>query len=160
MKEETGEHPFGDTGQFILLGLFPVVWVGDSFFLHKSTFLSDYVPLHIRLGILVLSLIAAVYLLMSGHTVVSHERHSTGLVSTGAFRYVRHPLYLGSILFYLGLTGSTTSLFSFGLLVAILFFYNYIASYEEKLLDERFGEDYIRYKKGTGKWMPKIGTGS
>ena len=33
MKEKRGEHPFGDAGQFILLGLFLVVWIGDSFFL-------------------------------------------------------------------------------------------------------------------------------
>ena len=44
--------------------------------------------------------------------------------------------------------------------MVIFVFYNYIASYEEKLLDERFGEDYIRYEKGTGKWVPRIGTGS
>ena len=48
MKEKNGEHPFGDAGQSILLVLFLVVWFGDSFFLHKSTFLSDYVSLLIN----------------------------------------------------------------------------------------------------------------
>lgn len=157
MKEKNGEHPFGDAGQLILLGLFLVVWAVDSFFLHKSTFLSDYVPLYIRLVILCLVLITGTYLFMSGHTVVSHERRPTGLVSTGAFRHVRHPLYLASILFYLGLAVSTASLFSLGLLVGILIFYNYIASYEEKLLELRFGEGYRSYKKSTGKWVPRIG---
>ena len=109
---------------------------------------------------MVLSLIATAYLARSGHVVVSHEQRPTAVVSTGAFRYVRHPLYLGSMLFYLGLTVSTASLFCLALLVVIFVFYNYIASYEEKLLGETFGEDYIRYKKGTGKWMPRIGTGS
>jgi len=33
MKEKEGEHPFGDAGQLISLGVFLVVWVGDSFFL-------------------------------------------------------------------------------------------------------------------------------
>ncbi|MCK4646622.1 MAG: isoprenylcysteine carboxylmethyltransferase family protein [Candidatus Aminicenantes bacterium] len=157
MKEKNGEHPFGDAGQLILLGLFLVVWAVDSFFLHKSTFLSDYVPLYIRLVILGLVFITATYLFMSGHTVVSHERRPAGLVSTGAFRYVRHPLYLASILFYVGLAVSTASLFSLGLLVGILIFYNYIASYEEKLLEARFGEGYRSYKKRTGKWVPRIG---
>ena len=40
MKEKNGEHPFGDAGQLILLGVFLVVWVGDSFFLRKTNFLS------------------------------------------------------------------------------------------------------------------------
>ena len=62
MKEKNGEHPFGDIGQLILLCLFLVVWITDSFFLHKSTFLSEHFPLYIRLVILALSFIAAVYL--------------------------------------------------------------------------------------------------
>jgi protein-S-isoprenylcysteine O-methyltransferase Ste14 len=160
MKEKNGEHPFGDAGQLVLLGLFLVVWIADSFFLGKSTFLSNYVPLYIRLVILGLALITAACLFMSGHVVVSHEQCPTGVVSTGVFGYVRHPLYLGSILFYIGLAVSTASLFSLSLLVVIFVFYNYIASYEEKLLDQRFGEPYTVYKKKTGKWVPRIGRGS
>jgi protein-S-isoprenylcysteine O-methyltransferase Ste14 len=60
-------------------------------------------------------------------------------------------------LFYVGLAVSTASFFSLGLLVGILIFYNYIASYEEKLLEVRFGEAYRSYKKSTGKWVPRIG---
>jgi len=160
MKEKNGEHPFGDIGQLILLGLFLVVWVGDSFFLRISTFISGYVSVYIRLVILVLALVTAACLVMSGHVVVNHQQRPTGIVSNGAFRYVRHPLYLGSILFYLGLSVSTASLFSLALLVVIFVFYNYIASFEEKLLDDRSGEDYRKYKKRTGKWVPRIGRGS
>ena len=157
MKEKKGEHPLGDAGQLILLGVFLVVWVWDSFFLRKSTFLSDYVPLYIRIVILSLTLIAAMYLFRSGHVVVSHEQRPNSVVASGAFRYVRHPLYLASILTYLGLTVSTVSLFSLVLFVGIFVFHNYIASYEEKLLDARFGEEYRKYKKRTGKWVPRIG---
>jgi protein-S-isoprenylcysteine O-methyltransferase Ste14 len=157
MKGKNGEHPYGDAGQLILLALFLVLWVGDSFFLHKSTFLADSVPLYIRLVILVFSLITAVLLFRSGHVVVSHEHRPTDVVSTGAFRYVRHPLYLGCILFYLGLAVSTLSLFSLALLVLIFLFYNYIAGYEEKLLVQKFGDKYSNYMKGTEKWVPRIG---
>jgi protein-S-isoprenylcysteine O-methyltransferase Ste14 len=157
MKEKKGEHPFGDAGQLILLGLFLVVWAGDSFFLHRSTFVSDYVPFSIRLVILALALITGVYLFMSGHVVVRHEERPATVLSTGAFRYVRHPLYLGAILFYLGLTVSTASVFSLALLVIIFLFYNYIASYEERLMEIKFGEDYVSYKKRTGRWVPRIG---
>jgi protein-S-isoprenylcysteine O-methyltransferase Ste14 len=132
MKEKNGEHPFGDAGQLIFLAFFLLVWVGDSFFLRK----------------------------LSGHVVVSHEHRPSDVVSTGAFRYVRHPLYLGCILFYLGLAVSTASLLSLSLLVIIFIFYNYIADYEEKLLVQRFGERYRIYKKSTGKWVPRIGPGS
>jgi protein-S-isoprenylcysteine O-methyltransferase Ste14 len=158
MKEKKGEHPYGDGGQLILLGLFLVVWAGDSFFLHKSTFVTDYVPLSVRLVILGLTLITAVYLFMSGHVVVAHEERPAFVVSTGAFRYVRHPLYLGAVLFYLGLTVSTASFISLMLLVIIFLFYNYIATYEERLMVKKFGGDYVSYKNRTGKWIPRIGS--
>jgi len=157
MKEKNGEHPFGDAGQLILLGVFLIVWIGDSFFLHRSTFLSDYLPLYIRLIILGLTLAAAMYLFRSGHVVVSHEQRPNSVVATGAFRYVRHPLYLGSILTYLGLAVSTASLFSLALLLGIFVFHNYIAGYEEELLETKYGEGYRKYKMRTGKWMPRIG---
>ena len=156
MKEKNGEHPLGDAGQLSLFGLFLVIWVLDSFILQRSTFLADTIPLLIRLMVLCAALGIAFYLFKSGHVVISGGRRSTALVSTGAFRYVRHPLYLGSLLIYFGLTFSTASLFCLALLALIALFYNYIAGYEEKLLEVKLGKDYIAYKKKTGKWIPRF----
>lgn len=157
IKEKNGEHPFGDAGQLISLGLFLVVWVVDSFSWRKSTFLQDYLPLYVRLVVLGLTLVTATLLFRSGHVVVRHEQRPNRVVTTGAFRYVRHPLYLASILTYFGLTVSTASLFCFALLVGIWIFHNYLATYEEILLEAKFGEEYLKYKQKTGKWVPKIG---
>jgi protein-S-isoprenylcysteine O-methyltransferase Ste14 len=118
--------------------------------------MSNYVPLYVRLVIFGLALITALYLFRSGHVVVSHEQRPKRVVTTGAFRYVRHPLYLASILTYFGLAVSTLSLFSLAILAGMFIFYNHIASYEERLLEEKFGEEYREYKKKTGKWVPKI----
>ena len=41
--------------------------------------------------------------------------------------------------------------------VVIFIFYNHIAGYEEKLLEDRFQAAYRNYKKRTGKWVPLIG---
>jgi protein-S-isoprenylcysteine O-methyltransferase Ste14 len=153
MKEKKGEHPIGDTGQLILLGLYLVVWVGDSFFLRWSTFLSDWLPLAIRIVLLGLALLVALVLVSTGHVVVSGK---DGLVDTGAFRYVRHPLYLASLSTYVGTTISTMSLFSLALWIPIFVFHNYIASYEERLLEAKLGEAYCEYKQRTGKWLPRL----
>ncbi len=157
MKEKKGEHPFGDAGQLVLLGLFLIVWILDSFILQWSTFLAEHIPLVYRLVFLGITLIIAAYLFKSGHVVISNEQRPAGLISTGVFRYVRHPLYLGTILTYLGLTVSSASLFSLALLVVIVLFYDYIAGYEEKLLEAKLGQAYTRYKKKTGRWFPRIG---
>jgi protein-S-isoprenylcysteine O-methyltransferase Ste14 len=154
MKEKNGEHPFGDAGQLILFGLFFLVWDADSFFLHLSTFLSAYVPLLIRLFILVTAFVIALYLFRSGHVVVEPEQRPELVITGGAFRYVRHPLYLGGMLIYLGLVISTLSLFSLAVLIGIFIFYNYIATYEEKVMEEKFREEYVKYKQKTGKWVP------
>ena len=156
MKEKNGEHPLGDAVQLMFFGLFLVIWILDSFVLQRSTFLADDIPLVLRLIIQGLLLAAAAYLFKSGHVVVSGQQRPTAVVSSGAFRYVRHPLYLGSILIYFGLTVSTMSLFCLAVLVAISLFYNYIAGYEERLLEAKFGQAYITYKQNTGKWVPNF----
>lgn len=157
MQEKNGEHPLGDAGQLILFGVFMVLWILDSFVLHRSTFLANTIPLALRLIILGVALITAFYLFKSGHVVVTGDQRPTEVVSSGAFRYVRHPLYLGSILVYFGLTVSTASLFCLALLVVIVLFYNYIAGYEEKLLEVKMGGAYVAYQKSTGKWIPQFG---
>lgn len=156
MKERRGEHPFGDAGQLILLGLFLVVWVGDSFFLHWSTFLSDWVPQPIRMALLGLALLITLNLVRTGRVVISGKERPNYVVDTGAFHYVRHPLYLACLLAYVGTTISSLSLYSFALWIPIFVFYNYIASYEEKLMEARFGEAYRDYKGRTGKWLPRV----
>ena len=157
MQEKNGEHPLGDAGQLILFGIFLITWILDSFVLHRSTFLATTIPLAFRLIILGVALITAFYLFKSGHVVVIGDQRPTEVVSSGAFRYVRHPLYLGSILVYFGLTVSTASLFCLALLVVIVLFYNYIAGYEEKLLEVKMGGAYVAYQKSTGKWIPHLG---
>jgi protein-S-isoprenylcysteine O-methyltransferase Ste14 len=155
MKQKKGEHPFGDAGQLILLGIFIIVWAGDSFFLYLSTFLADSISLFVGLALLAISIITGVLLFNSAHVVVKDDRPDY-VVSTSAFKYVRHPVYLSAMLFYLGLFFSTLSLLSLAFLLVILIFYNYIASYEEKLLESRFGEEYLKYSRRTGKWFPKF----
>jgi protein-S-isoprenylcysteine O-methyltransferase Ste14 len=154
--DHRGEHPFGHAGQLISLGVFLVVWGGDSFFLRRTTFLADLVPLAVRLLLLTLALGTSIYLVKSGHVVISHHERPKTVVTTGAFRYVRHPIYLGTLLCYLGLSMATASLLSLAVTVPIFVFYNHIASYEERLLQARFGDEYQRYRSGTGKWAPRL----
>ena len=159
MKERKGEHPFGDAGQLIFLVFFLIVWVGDSFVLHLSTFLSMYLPLSLRLIFSGITLLVSVYLFRSGHVVVTHAQRPGSVIHTGVFRYVRHPLYSATILLYIALTVSTSSLLCLGLLAIIFLFYNFIAGYEEKLMEAKFTEEYGNYKRLTGKWIPRIGKG-
>jgi protein-S-isoprenylcysteine O-methyltransferase Ste14 len=157
MEDNNGEHPLGHAGQLISLGVFMVVWVSDSFLLHRSTFLADYLPLWVRLCIVLAALVTAVYLFKSGHAVAGHGQRAANLVTTGAFSYIRHPLYAASLSVYLGMTAATTSLFSLAVFGLIVIFHDYIAGYEERSLEARFGEEYREYQRHTGKWLPGVG---
>ena len=156
MKEKRGEHPFGDAGQLILLAVFLIVWVSDSFYLHWSTFLANWIPHPARSGLLYVMLIMVAILVWTGRFVIIGKERPDHVVNTGPFHYVRHPLYLAALLGYIGTAISSFSLYSFVLLIPIIIFYNYIASYEEKLLEAKFGEAYREYERKTGKWLPRL----
>jgi protein-S-isoprenylcysteine O-methyltransferase Ste14 len=156
MKEINGEHPWGDAGQLILAGLFLLVWVLDSFFIHATTFLTRYIPWPIRLIILIAAVITALVLLRSAHFVVSQEKRPAMVITSGAFRYTRHPIYLASLLIYAGLTFSTASFASLALLIGVFVFHDYISSYEEAILEAKFGDEYRNYRAKTGKWIPRF----
>lgn len=69
------------------------------------------------------------------------------LVSRGLYGFVRHPIYLGTIAFGLGLGLGLWSwaLLLADLVVALPILY-WMASQEERLLTERFGQDYREYQ--------------
>ena len=152
-----GEHPYGDLGQIIILLVFLAIWILDSFVFRYSTFLSPYIPIYVRLVVAGLVLIAAVYLVRSGHRAVSDEILSSPRILTdGAFSRVRHPLYLAALLFYVLLIVLTLSLISLFVFAGIFVFYNFIATYEERLCEQKFGQDYRDYKMNTPRWIPLL----
>lgn len=153
----SGEYRWGDTGQLVLLGLFLLIWVTDSFIFHYSTFLSDTIPDYVRIPLAGLVLICGWYLARGGmKAVFGTDREKPEVINTGAFRIVRHPIYTGALLFYLGASLITLSIASAAFWLVILTFYILIARYEEGILVEEFGEDYKSYKKKTGMLFPKL----
>lgn len=153
----TGEHKSGDLGQLIFLILFLGVWITDSFIFHYSTFLNQVVPDYVRIPSAALVLISGWLLARNGlKTVFGGERTTPGVITTGVFRIVRHPIYLGALLFYLGSILITLSVASAALWIVIVIFYILISRYEERLLEEEFGEDYLNYKKKVGMLFPKL----
>jgi protein-S-isoprenylcysteine O-methyltransferase Ste14 len=82
---------------------------------------------------------------------------STGLVTTGAYRLVRHPIYLGLILLALGQALAFSSWFA-GLivLVGIVPTFAWRAGAEETLLSRTFGERYVLYGRQAKMIIPHL----
>lgn len=152
-----GEHRLSDIGQLILLVSFLILWVLDSFVFRFSTFPSEYIPNYVR-GILACPtlILAGTIAWIAHEEVFGKERAEPELIKTGVFSVIRHPMYLGAILLYLGLFVATFSLASLGFIVIIVIFYNCIASYEERILVAQFGEEYEEYRRNVAKWIPGL----
>jgi protein-S-isoprenylcysteine O-methyltransferase Ste14 len=151
------EHPYGHLGQIIGIILFLIVWSLDSFVFRVSTIPANYIPLAIRLILAGLCFLIAVYLFYASHKIIFEEhRDPPRVIDTGVFSLIRHPLYSSALIIYVGFFLTTLSLFSLLLFLCIFLFYDVIARFEEKKLQEAFGEDYVSYKKKTTKWFPKV----
>jgi len=152
-----GEHFFGDLGQLIFLIIFLAVWILDSFIFHYSTFISKYIPLIIRIIFSAIILIYSGFLARSGLKIVFGEiREEACVIRNGVFKIVRHPIYLGAILLYLGLIVLTFSLLSAFIWILIIIFYYFISKYEEKILTKEFGNSYLQYMTEVPMLIPRI----
>ena len=152
-----GEHRIGDAGQAIFAVLFVAVYVLDSFFLNFSTFLNDYVPNVIRVIAGTIVLIVSGFLSFNGMSIVFDEvREKPEVIRKGVFSIVRHPLYLGEILLYIGLICFSLSIASMVVWLLTTVILYKISCYEEKILLEHFGEEYRVYMKEVPMWLPRI----
>lgn len=156
-EDLAGEHRIGDMGQLIFLLIFLGVWITDTFFLKFSIILVNPISLIIRLPPGIGILVIAGWLARSGLRVVFGEvRQEPGVIRDGVFSIVRHPIYLGAILVYLGLL-----VFSFSIAAALIWFliigfYTFLCRHEEKLLTAKFGEAYTTYMREVPMLLPRL----
>ncbi|OFV83667.1 MAG: hypothetical protein A2W26_10205 [Acidobacteria bacterium RBG_16_64_8] len=87
-------------------------------------------------------------------TVVTRREHH--LVTTGPYRWIRHPLYTFGSLFYLGL-GLIAASWLILLMACLAFFLLSLRTpKEEAQLLARFGDEYAVYMESTGRYLPKL----
>ncbi len=81
-------------------------------------------------------------------------REGHQLITHGIYKYVRHPVYTGTLLRTFAIPIYVTSLlgFLFALMGIPLFIYR--IGVEEKMLIEEFGDEYLEYTKDTWKLLP------
>ena len=78
------------------------------------------------------------------------------LVITGPYRWVRNPMYLAVVAAIIGqaLLLRQVSLLIYAGVVAAAFL-TFVKLYEERVLSERFGEAYRRYRAAVPGWIPR-----
>lgn len=76
------------------------------------------------------------------------------LITTGPYKRVRHPMYLGIFVYTVGLC-----LISLDVLVILFFAFSIWFNYrripmEEQMMIDQFGDEYLKYMKKTGRFIP------
>jgi protein-S-isoprenylcysteine O-methyltransferase Ste14 len=80
------------------------------------------------------------------------------LVTTGIYRYVRHPQYLGFLLVTLGMNVQWLTILTLALWPVLAIVYYRLAKKEEKDAEEKFGEEYLKYKQRVPAFLPRMRT--
>lgn len=89
---------------------------------------------------------------MRGEYKIAELDEKQTLIIEGAFKFVRHPIYLFSILF-LGFR-PTMSLFYLVMFVCIVVYFYVGSIYEERKLVKRFGDEYKEYQERVPRIFP------
>ena len=83
---------------------------------------------------------------LQNHTLIKH----------GIYKHIRHPAYLGTVLFSIGISLIFSSLYGFLLMLVLFPSYLYRIRIEESVLLEEFGDEYREYMKKTKQIIPFI----
>jgi protein-S-isoprenylcysteine O-methyltransferase Ste14 len=82
------------------------------------------------------------------------DKPASRLVTDGPFRYSRNPAYVSFTMIYAGLSGLRNSLWPILLLPMVLAYIQHrVIGAEERYLERRFGEEYLRYRSRVRRWI-------
>jgi len=137
-----------------------VVWGGDVFFLHYTTWLDAYVPPVVCIPIGAVLLLLSLWLAWASHkTIFGEVREEPRVIREGVYGLARHPMYLSEILLCLGLLVFGISIAAAVVWIVACAFLHRISRYEEEQLIARFGDAYRQYMDEVPMWIPRIARG-
>lgn len=117
------------------------------------------VPYFVQIIGLVLSVVgiivslAALLTLKKNLSPFPTPKQGAELIQSGAYKYVRHPIYSGILFFTFGFSLYSENTLRLFIFLALLILFSFKATYEEKLLQDKF-PGYSVYKKTTGMFLP------
>jgi len=139
--------------------LIPIVWLVTD-----TLNFANYQSNNISLVIGTILFIISAWIMYKSHLDLDKQLSATleikkehHLITTGIYKNIRHPMYLGFLLYTIG-QALVIPNFIAGLsgLIGFILFIALRLKNEEKMLKDRFGSDYISYCKKTKKIIPKI----
>ena len=77
-------------------------------------------------------------------------------MAEGPYRYIRNPMYLGHLIFMLGLAITFASWLALALLAFHVVWFHSRVLKDEANLEARFGAPYRDYKSRVKRWIPGV----
>ena len=84
------------------------------------------------------------------------KEEESALKTSGVQAKIRHPLYSGTLLIFIGYFIFNPQLSSLVLLLSVVVYLPFGIRLEEKKLIELFGDEYLAYKKRTPSLIPRL----
>lgn len=132
------------------------VWLPDQPLYRIPTYLEPIFLIGQGIGILILASALGLTGLMdfAGFKQLAGREQSPQLVTKGIYRYIRHPLYTGSMLVLWLMPSMSANWFTFILGISLYFIIG--ARYEERKLEAFYGKEYSEYKAKTPAFLPRL----
>ena len=129
--------------EFLLTGVFGE----EQFYRFFNSYIFPASKVIIGIGIL---------LIIYGWRQIHKARKQDKLVTTGLYKYVRHPQYLGFLLITLGLNVMWLTIITAIMWPVLAFLYWRLAKKEDKEMEEKFGEEFREYKRKVPGFIPRL----
>jgi len=78
------------------------------------------------------------------------------LVATGPYAYTRNPMYLGHIIFLIGLTLALKSWLAAMITAGVTIWFHQRVIADEQKLSESLGQPYLDYMNSVKRWVPRL----
>jgi protein-S-isoprenylcysteine O-methyltransferase Ste14 len=132
------------------------------FHLVGSYFIALHIKFHLNITLYILGLVLSVlgaildclalWKLKRSFSIMVEIR---SLITSGVYNKIRHPLYTGELLHFLGIALIFNNIFVYGMLAFLIILQSLRAKLEEKKLIAHF-PDYLIYMKSTGFFFPRF----
>ncbi len=84
------------------------------------------------------------------------EKPPERLVTSGIYRYIRNPMYLGHIIFLIGLSLTLQSALAALITLGTAIWFHYRVRGDESRLIDIFGDTYLQYMTQSKRWIPYV----